>query len=292
MNRDEITELAAGYALGALDSDDRTRFEALLAAGDGEATAALRDFEGTVAGIAAETIAVPSPTVKAALMARIDAQGRSPEAVPRRLSSVKPSPSGRSAWTLVLSGAMAAGIAAIAVGWVVSSAYDRRVTRLAQETTALKQELERQQSLIALLQDPATQVVALAGLEAAPGARARMLWHETAGGLLIAHGLPPAPDEVDALLADFYDVDGLTEQALHLLRDAYARVREAERVLGWSPSVPFKTGLQATIAYFESLVAEGKLERAASFEPSQARAFQCPPDRAGTTAAGCSSGCG
>ena len=194
MNRDEITELAAGYALGALDSDDRTRFEALLAAGDGEATAALRDFEGTVAGIAAETIAVPSPTVKAALMARIDAQGRSPEAVPRRLSSVKPSPSGRSAWTLVLSGAMAAGIAAIAVGWVVSSAYDRRVTRLAQETTALKQELEHQQSLIALLQDPATQVVALAGLEAAPGAWARMLWHETAGGLLVAHGLPPAPE--------------------------------------------------------------------------------------------------
>jgi anti-sigma-K factor RskA len=194
MNRDEIAELAAGYALGALDADDRARFEGLLAAGDALATAALRDFEGAVAGLAAETIVAPSPAVKAALMARIDAEGPSREAVARTLSSVNPSPSGRSKWTIVLSGAMAAGIAAIAVGWVVSTAYDRRVAQLAQETAALKQELDRQQSLVALLQDPATQVVALAGLEAAPGARARMLWHETAGGLLVAHGLPPAPE--------------------------------------------------------------------------------------------------
>ena len=89
---------------------------------------------------------------------------------------------------------MAAGIAAIAVGWVVSTTYDRRLTQLAQETAALKQELERQQSLVALLRDPATKVVALSGLEPATGARARMLWHETAGGLLVAQGLPPAPE--------------------------------------------------------------------------------------------------
>ena len=194
MNRDEIAELAAGYALGALDADDRARFDALLASGDAEATAVLRDFEGAVAGLVAESVEAPPPAVKAALMVRIDAQGRSREAVARTLSSVKPSPSGRSAWTLVLSGAMAAGIAAIAVGWVVSTAYDRRVTQLAQETAALKQELERQQSLVALLRDPATTVVALSGLEPAAGARARMLWHETAGGLLVAQGLPLAPE--------------------------------------------------------------------------------------------------
>src|SRR5436190_1629716 len=100
MNRDEIAELAAGYALGALDADDRARFDALLASGDAEAAAALRDFEGAVAGVAAESVEAPPPAVKAALMARIDAQGRSREAGARTLSSVKPSPSGRSAWTL------------------------------------------------------------------------------------------------------------------------------------------------------------------------------------------------
>jgi len=194
MNREEIAELAAGYALGALDPDDRARFDALLASGDAEATAALRDFEGAVTGLARETIQSPPPAVKAALMARIDAQGRSLEAVETTLASVRPSPSGRSAWTLVLSGAMAAGIAAIAVGWIVSTAYDRRVTQLAQETATLKQELDRQQTLIALLQDPATQLVALGGLEAAPGAKARMLWQPTAGGLLVTQGLPAAPE--------------------------------------------------------------------------------------------------
>ncbi len=194
MNRDEIAELAAGYALGALDAEDRARFEALLAAGDAEATAALRDFESAVTGLAAATTATPSPAVKAALMARIDAQGRSREAVVRTLSSVKPDRPRRSTWTLVLSGAMAAGIAAIAVGLVVSAAYDRRLTQLAHEAAALKQEAERQQSVVALLRDPATQVVTLSGLEPAPGAKARMLWHATAGGLLVAQGLPPAPE--------------------------------------------------------------------------------------------------
>ena len=35
----------------------------------------------------------------------------------------------------------------------------------------------------------------------------------------------------------------------------------AERFLGWRPRVPLKEGLQMTIAHFEKVVAEGKLER-------------------------------
>jgi anti-sigma-K factor RskA len=100
----------------------------------------------------------------------------------------------RLTWTLVLSGAMAAGIAATAVGLIVSAAYDRRLTQLAQEVAALNQETERQQSLVALLRDPGTQVVALSGLDPAPGAKATLLWHSTEGGLLVAQGLPPAPE--------------------------------------------------------------------------------------------------
>jgi anti-sigma-K factor RskA len=193
MTRDEILELAAGYALGALDAEDRARFEALLDSGDADAIAALHDFEGAVTGLAAEISEPPSPAVKAALMARIDAQGHSPEAVVQTLAAVTPERPRRSAWTLVLSGAMAAGIAAIAAGLVISAAYDRRLTDLAREAAALRQETERQESLVSLLRDPATQVVLLSGLKTAPDAKARMLWHATAGGLLVAQGLPPAP---------------------------------------------------------------------------------------------------
>ena len=50
MNRDEIRELAAVYALGAADGEDRARFEALLDAADPEALAALREFQDTMVG--------------------------------------------------------------------------------------------------------------------------------------------------------------------------------------------------------------------------------------------------
>jgi anti-sigma-K factor RskA len=193
MNRDEVIELAAGYALGALEMEDRARFEALLAAGDAEARAALRDFESTVAGLAAETAEAAPPDVKAALLARIDAEGRSRGTLTQVLSAARPAPPRRSLWTVVAVGAMAAAIAAIAVGLAVSTVYDRRISELAREQALLKEELTRQNELVTILQDPATRVVALSGLPPAPEAKARMLWHATAGGLLVAQGLPPAP---------------------------------------------------------------------------------------------------
>ena len=193
MNRDEVIELAAGYALGALETADRARFEALLAAGDAEAQAALRDFESTVAGLAAETAEAAPPSVKAAILARIDAEGRSRGTLNQILSTARPAPPRRSLWTVVAVGAMAAGIAAIAVGLAVSTVYDRRIGQLALEQVQLKEELARQRELVTILQDPATRVVALSGLPPAPEAKARMLWHATAGGFLVAQGLPPAP---------------------------------------------------------------------------------------------------
>jgi anti-sigma-K factor RskA len=193
MNHDEVAELAAAYALGALDGEERTRFEALLAAGDADARAALRDFESTVATLAAETAESPPPAVKSALMARIDSEERSRGNVTRVLSMPRTAPPRRSLWTVVAVGAIAAGVAAIAVGLAVSTVYERRVGQLAQEQAQLREELARQESLVTIFQDPATQVAALSGLAPAPEAKARLLWHATAGGLLVAQGLPPAP---------------------------------------------------------------------------------------------------
>jgi anti-sigma-K factor RskA len=133
-------------------------------------------------------------------MARIDSEDRSGGAeersrgnVTRVLSMPRSAPPRRSLWTVVAVGAIAAGVAAIAVGLAVSTVYDRRIGQLAQEQAQLKEELARQESLVTIFQDPATQVASLSGLAPAPEAKARLLWHATAGGLLVAQGLPPAP---------------------------------------------------------------------------------------------------
>src|SRR5262245_7303084 len=73
MTRDEIVELAAVYALGALDGEDRAVFEALLQSDDPVARAALRGHEETLGALAAELAEAPPASVKSALMARIAA---------------------------------------------------------------------------------------------------------------------------------------------------------------------------------------------------------------------------
>jgi anti-sigma-K factor RskA len=185
MNRDEIGELAAAYALGGLEGEERARFEALLQAGDPEALRALRDAEETLAGLAAALPEPPPAAVKDALMERIAATPAPARPRPRRRARVF--------WPVVLSGAMAPGLAAVVVGWSVSSTYEKRLDALARDADQLRAELRAQQTVIAILRDPATQVVALSGLPPAPTAKARMMWHATAGGVFVATGLPAPP---------------------------------------------------------------------------------------------------
>ena len=189
MSREEIRELAALYAVGGLDGADVARFEALLRSRDTEATSALREFETTMVGLASEDAESPPPGVKAALEARIAAE-------PRPLPGRAPAPPARvrsRVWPAVWGAAMAAGIAAIVVGLTVSASYEKRISRLTQEATALKADIEHQQQFVAMVRDPNTEIRSLAGQAPAPEARARLLWHEGAGGLLVAAGLPPNP---------------------------------------------------------------------------------------------------
>jgi anti-sigma-K factor RskA len=189
MNHEEIRDLAAMYALGGLDGDDRVRFESLLRSGDPDATAALKEFESSLVSLATESAEAPPPSVKVALMSRIaDEAGRQPSS-----AVVTPLRPRRVFWPVVWAAALAAGIAAITVGLSVSSNYEKRLQALSLEAAALKADIDRERAFIALLRDPSTEVVALAGLKPAPEARARMFWNERGGGYFIAAGLPVPP---------------------------------------------------------------------------------------------------
>src|SRR5262245_49999304 len=129
-------------------------------------------------------------------MERIAASGAAPALVSRRASR----PARRAWWPIAWAAALAAGIAAIAVGLSVSTTYQRRLETLGREVAALRQDLDRQRAeldheraLVALVRDPATQIVPLAGLEPAPSATARMIWNAREGGLFVAAGLPSVP---------------------------------------------------------------------------------------------------
>jgi anti-sigma-K factor RskA len=193
MNREEMAELAAVYALGALDGPDRERFEALLGSGDEDALAAVRQFEETLVALVGELQAPGPAHVRAAVLSRVAATPRVSGAPGLASGQERPRPRIRSRWTALLTGALAAGLAAVVAGLAVSAAYQQRLDKLLQEARVLREELRGQQAVVSLLRDPATQVVTLVGQSSSPDARARMMWNGAVGGLLLAEGLPPAP---------------------------------------------------------------------------------------------------
>jgi len=192
MNHEPFETLAPVYVAGALDGDDLVRFEAHLRDGCAECEAVVRASTDALASLAAEaTPTIPPAHVRDALLRRVDASSR-----PR------PARFGWGRWAAAT--AVAVGLAAMLTGGVVASRYEKRIGVIARETAllrdtmrreqaALRDELARARAVAVLLRDPATRVVTLNGLAAAPAARGRVVWHETAGGQLYVAGLPPAP---------------------------------------------------------------------------------------------------
>ena len=131
MNREEIRDLAAVYALGGLPEEDRARFEALLQAGDADAAAALREFEDTLVTVAAQWAQAPPPSAKAALMARIDAEVHAP----RSIAAGKPARSRRVFWPALWAAAMAAGIKVVLVDTTLSDPSGA-VSQISSDNTA------------------------------------------------------------------------------------------------------------------------------------------------------------
>ncbi|HEU5322505.1 MAG TPA: anti-sigma factor, partial [Methylomirabilota bacterium] len=65
--------------------------------------------------------------------------------------------------------------------------------RLERSEAGLRAELAGHREFLDLLRDPATRVVELRGLPAAPQASGRVVWHERSGGRVFVANLPPPP---------------------------------------------------------------------------------------------------
>jgi anti-sigma-K factor RskA len=198
MTHDTYDELAAGYALDALEGEDLARFRDHLREGCGRCASLLRQAEEALAGLAAHVPPeVPPAYVKQALMARLPAERAPVQTRERR-------PYGWLPWALATVAAAAA--AAFFTAGVVASRYEARLGQIARETHALRERIQRDDAalreqlaaanrVVELLRDPTTRVVALAGQGPASAAAGRIIWNDRGGGYLFVSNLPPAPSD-------------------------------------------------------------------------------------------------
>jgi anti-sigma-K factor RskA len=192
MSHEPFETQAAVYALGALDGEERVRFEEHLAGGCAACTAAVREHAETMADVARDTPPmIPPADVRADLMRRVATTGAHPSRRRRRLR-----------WALA-SAAAVVGVSAFAAG-LVASRYEARIGAMARETARIRADLRRQeaalrdrlavsQGVIDLLLDPATRVVALRGTGPTPEAVGRLVWHGENGGYLFVANVSPTP---------------------------------------------------------------------------------------------------
>jgi anti-sigma-K factor RskA len=192
MSHEPFETQAPVYAVGALDGDDLVRFEAHLREGCPECEAVLRESHETLSAMNRDVPPmIPPAHVRDELMRRVQSSSR-----PRAR---------RFRWGPWAAGTAAAAIltAAFTAG-LVASRYEKRLGFVARETARVREQVQREQAVLRdeiaaaravteLLRDPATRVVALAGMADAPNASGRVVWHDKAGGRLYVSGLPPAP---------------------------------------------------------------------------------------------------
>ena len=194
-NHAPFDELAAVYALGALEGEELEQFLAHLRAGCAECERLLAEDEATLLGMASELATPPPADVKRALFARLDAPATPGTRRPRLLVTIAGM-------------ALAAGVAAIVVGAALraqhatqladverqhASELARAEEQRAADLARVEQQLAAEREVRALLEDPATRVVRLGGLPPSPQAEARVVWHPKRGGLFVSNALPPTP---------------------------------------------------------------------------------------------------
>jgi anti-sigma-K factor RskA len=198
MSHDAYDSLAAVYAVGALDGDELAQFEAHLAGGCDHCEAALRESREALARLTLdEPRAIPPTDVKDALLRRIAIE-------PVRAGAPSRPPERRRWVPWAAATAAAAVISAMLTGGFVASRYEAQLGVMAREVTRIRDEIRRRdvalldeiatyRGVVELLADPATRVVDLRGQGPNAEAAGRVVWHERAGGYLIATKLPPLP---------------------------------------------------------------------------------------------------
>lgn len=185
MNHEEWLERAEIYALGALDGEELTRFEAHLASGCRLCEDHLRETRETLTSLPRSLRPLDPPAaVRARLLQQIGAETKG--AIPAR-------PQLRWLWWGVGASAFAAAGLLTVLSWNLIATRNQ-LRELRAQIGALETQVAQREELIQFLSDPQVRLVNLAGLPPSPGARGQLLWNPLSRtGLLLATGLPQIP---------------------------------------------------------------------------------------------------
>ena len=167
MAHEDYKAMMPAYALSALDAEEERAFSQHLS-DCAECRSELGEWENTAAALAlSASAAEPSPEVRERIMSAISAE------------RVVQFPARRSAWTSL--GAIAAVVLFLAL--IIG------IVMLWQQNRAMQQEL----AFARLVTTPGAKMMELAGTEQATGATAKIAFDKNGHAMLVASGLPPAP---------------------------------------------------------------------------------------------------
>jgi anti-sigma-K factor RskA len=194
MTHDELRELTGGYALGVLSDEERRALEAHLSTCR-ECTLEVRELARVAAGLAH---AVPQVDPPAALRGRVLNAVRDEPARPAH--SPKPAQAVRAAAPIATWLAVAASIAALALGLYTLTLRERIETLQAQlrdvnarferELQIARASADRANHVSVILAAADVRRIDLAGQAAAPQAAGRAYWSPSRGLIFTATNLP------------------------------------------------------------------------------------------------------
>jgi cell division protein FtsB len=213
MREEEIRELSALDALGALDGDEARDLEARLKAASEDVRREAREMREVAAQLAlAPPSASAPPDMKQRLLARVRQEsGRETSAAPPSASEAartnvvpfptRPRRESGPRWLLAAATVAFAALSGVLL-WQNSRLAAQR-DEMAREVEALTSELgDQRQEVIARQQElnaitsPTTRVIPLSGDASAPQASAKLVWdQQNSQWVIYFHGLPAAPPD-------------------------------------------------------------------------------------------------
>ena len=217
MTHEDYKELLAANALTALDAEDGRALDTHLRS-CADCHSEMSEWEQTAAFLALDATPLePSPQLRGQILASVRAEGRSVKLTNDRADApaaprVGPADSKilaferaveqrpRNVWAslgsfgaIAASHVLAALIISLVVLWQQNRVTQRELARLSTEMQQANAQLDHERAVVQLLTSPDAHMARLAGTDVAPGAHAMLAYDNNGHAMLMAKGLPAAP---------------------------------------------------------------------------------------------------